>query len=172
MNCSIVSGKSTATPEIEYANSPNSEVQSLSTIASSNNQKTESSEFTMVFSEDEFENMQGHLPSFSKGPKSKERKLSNEDTPMLPPRAVDEAILRPCVKFASKSTILSNKVKDNQQPLQPMTILGFLQKSIKDKLQGNTKKRVEKAGLKSLQALNLNASAGKAGSSIPSFTLG
>ena len=157
---------------MQYNVSPTSEVQSLSTLASTNNQSTEPNEFTLVVSEDESENGQGHLEPFSKGPKSKERKLSDDHTPMLPPRAVDEAILRPCVKFASKSTILSKQKSPNQQPLQPMTILGFLQQSVKDKLQGNTKKRVEKAGLKSLEALTLNASIGKAGSSIPSFTLG
>mmetsp|Transcript_2166 Transcript_2166/g.2484 ORF Transcript_2166/g.2484 Transcript_2166/m.2484 type:complete len:156 (-) Transcript_2166:232-699(-) len=155
---------------MQYAVSPKSELQSLSTVASSSNQQTNSTEFEIIFSEDELESAQGNLDHFSNQPKSKERKLSEEDSGMLPPRATDEAMLRPNSKFASKSIIES--AKTDQQPLKPMTILGFLQQSVKDKLQGNTKKRVEKAGLKSLDTLTLNASTGKIGSSIPSFTLG
>lgn len=166
MNC-LVSDK-TATPEMQVVASPNSEIQSLNTLASTN-QKTESSEITMVFSEDDEEMMQGYLAKSSKGPKSKERKLSNEEGQMLPPRAKEGVLLRPCANFSS-STIKSSKT--DQQPLKPMTILGFLQKSHADCMQGNTKKRVEKAGLKSLEAFSLTASAGKAGSSMPSFILG
>ena len=148
--------------------SPTSEVQSLNTMVSTN-QKTDTSDITMVFSEDDEEALQGHLAKSSKGSQSKERKLSNEEANMLPPRAKDGVQLRPCAKFTS-STIKSSKT--DQQPLKPMTILGFLQKSHSDSMQGNTKKRVEKAGLKSLEALSLTASVGKAGSSMPSFTLG
>jgi len=158
---------------MQYVTSPVSGTKSLSTLASSQALKTEDSEFTMVFSEKEIEGTQGNLAKPSKNSKSKERKLSTEDAPMLPPRALQGAILRPCAKFASKSSLFSNaKLTTAPQALKPMTILGFLQQSVKDQKQGNTKKRVEKAGLKSLEALSLTASFGKADSSIPSFTLG
>ena len=146
--------------------SPSSEAQSLSTLASSNVQKTENSEFTMVFSEDENESAQGHL-STKKAPKSKERKLSSENGIMLPPRAHEGSILRPNSKMT-----LSSKLPKDQQALKPTSILGFLQKSVNGLKQGNTKKRVEKAGLKSLEALSLTSSMGEVGASIPSFTLG
>lgn len=133
----------------------------------SSNQKD--SEITMVFSEDDEVDTQGNLAKSTKPNKSKERKLSNEEGQMLPPRAKGGVILRPCAKFNSNSTISSKNL--DQQPLQPMTILGFLQKSTGN-LQGNTKKRVEKADLKSLEALSLTASFSKTGSEIPSFTLG
>lgn len=126
-------------------------------------------EITMVVSEDEEFDTQGNLVMSSKFNKSKERKLSNE---MLPPRAKEGAFLRPCAKFVFTSTISSKPTEGDQQPLQPMTILGFLQSTVNVNLQGNTKKRVEKAGLKSLEALSLTASLRKTGSDIPSFTLG
>ena len=122
----------------------------------------------MVFSEDESESAQGHLGT-QKAPKSKERKLSSEDRMMLPPRAAEGSILRPNSKMTS---LLSPKPSGDQQALKPKTILGFLQKSVNGFKQGNTKKRVEKAGLKSLEALSLTTSIGEVGSSIPSFTLG
>jgi hypothetical protein len=138
----------------------------MSTLASSNQNN---SEITMIFSEDEEVDTQGNLVTSIKINKSKERKLSNE---MLPPRAMEGAIMRPCARFASGTTIFSKPNNLDQQPLQPMTILGFLQSTVNVKLQGNTKKRVEKAGLKSLEALSLTASLRKTGSDIPSFTLG
>jgi hypothetical protein len=149
--------------------SPYSEVQSLTTLASSNQQKTES-ELVMVFSEDEEENVQGKLVSISKGPHSKERKLSNEEHQMLPPMAKDGVLLRPCSTFASKSSTLS-KITPNQQPLKPMTIFGFLQKSVAGNSQENTKKRVEKADFKSLQAFGLTSGMSKTDTLISSFTL-
>lgn len=126
----------------------------------------------MIVSEDEDEVLQGKLANSSKVHRSKERKLSNENSQMLPPRAKEGVILRPCSKFASMSTIKSNHPKTNQQPLKPMTILGFLQKSVDGKLLGGLKRRVEKADFKSLQALSLSSSTGKTEASIPSFTLG
>lgn len=150
--------------------SPYSEAQSLSTLVSSNH-KTEG-EMIMVFSDGEEEVAQGNLVKSSKGPQSKERKLSNEEYHILPPRAMDGAILRPCSQFASKSTIKSKLATANQQPLKPMTILGFLQKSVQGNLQGNTKRRVEKADFKSLDAFSLLTSTGKTAANIPSFTLG
>lgn len=166
----VASEKATATPEQNYIASPASEAQSHSTKASTN-QKTEG-EMVMIVSEDEEEILQGKLASSSKGPRSKERKLSNENCQMLPPRAKEGVILRPCSKFASMSTIKPNKPKTDQQPLKPMTILGFLQKSVDGKLLGGLKRRVEKADFKSLEALSLSSSTGKTEASVPSFTLG
>jgi hypothetical protein len=124
----------------------------------------------MVFSEDEEEGSQGKLAK-SKNPHSKERKLSNEETHMLPPMAKEGVLLRPCAMFVSNSTKLSAKGKADQQPLKPMTILGFLQNSGAGKLQVNTKKRVEKADFKSLEALSMTSSTGKSEASMPRFTL-
>jgi len=163
-----ISYKSSTTPNVAYATSPSSEIQSISTFATTNIQNTENSEFTMVLSEDESDSVQGHLGA-KKAPKSKERKLSSEGGITLPPRAEEDSILRP---HSKKTIISSSKLLKDQQALMPTTILGFLQKSVKDLKQGNTKKRVEKAGLKSLEALNLTTSIGEVGSRFPSFTLG
>lgn len=167
----VASEKTTATPDIQFVASPYSEVQSLSTRASSNKPTNTEGEILMVFSEDEEEDLQGKLVKSTKGPQSRERKLSNEDQHMLPPRAKEGVILRPCSKFAS-TTKYSKQAETDQQPLKPMTILGFLQQSVSGNMQGNTKKRVEKAGYKSLQAFCITSSTGKTAASIPSFTLG
>ncbi|CAI2386599.1 unnamed protein product [Moneuplotes crassus] len=163
-----ISDKTSTTPNVAYAASPSSEAQSMSTLATTNAQKTENSEFTMAISEDGSESAQGYLDT-SKAPKSKERKLSSKEGIILPPRAEADSILRP----SSKNTILlSSKLSSDQQALKPTSILGFLQKSVSDLKQGNTKKKVEKVGLKSFEALSLTTSTGEVGSSIPNFTLG
>lgn len=158
---------------MQYIVSPASEVQSFTTLASTNQSKNTADDMIMVFSEDEEENLQGKLVKSSKGPQSKERKLSNEELPMLPPRAKEGAILRPCAKFNSTSTIFNkSKATADQQALKPKSILGFLQQSVSGNLQGNSKKRVEKAGIKSLEAFSLLSSTGKPDASVPGFTLG
>lgn len=152
---------------MKYQASPASEAMSYSTLASSNH-KTEG-EMIMVISDEE-EELQGKLVKSSNLSQSKERKLSN-DNEMLPPRAKEGSILRPS-KFVSKATINEKSASAAQQPLKPMTILGFLQQSTKGGLQGCSKRRVEKADFKSLDAFSLLTSTGKTAAKTPSFTMG
>mgnify|MGYP006276764445 CR=1 FL=1 len=164
--------KQKATPEMNYITSPYSESQSMSTLASSNKTNKNEVEMEMIYSEDEDETTnQGNLVQ-SKGPRSKERKLSNEDCQMLPPRAKGCVLLRPGNQFGSNKMTVPEKSNNSQQALKPKSILGFLQKSVNDKTQGGSKKGLEKAEFNGLSALSLTSSTGNSEALKPSFTLG
>lgn len=145
----------------------------MTTLASSQKTNKNPTEMEMIFFEDEDESAnQGNLAQSNKGPRSKERKLSNEDCHMLPPRAKGCSILRPASKFGSNTMTIPEQPKTTQQALKPNSILGFLQKSVNDKKQGDSKKGIEKAEFKGLSALSFTSSTGKSEASVPSFTLG
>lgn len=108
----------------------------------------------------------------NKGPQSKERKMSNEDICMLPPRANNCEMLRPS-KFSFNTTIPSKFENDNQQALKPMTILGFLKKSCTDKLiELPRMEGIEKADV-SLHALSLiSGTIDEVGAKLPTLITG
>ena len=166
--------KSTAaTPEIGLGNVMNSDIQSLSTLASTNKLSKCSDEIEMVFEDETMEKMaKASLFKSSKGTHSKERKLSNGEGVMLPPQAKNGDLLRP--SLFKKSNEKPSKSGDmNQQALKPKTILGFLEESCSDcLLEMPRKEELEKAGT-SLPTLSLiSGTKSKAGNDIPAFTLG
>lgn len=161
----IGSQTNSATPEMNYNMSPTSA--SVSTLASSNYKKDEDVEFEMNTESDDMPGMP-ILSKSHKGPQSKERKLSNEDCMMLPPRAQEGNFLRPKAKVASAMTAKSVFSNESQPALKPMTILGFLQQKAKD---ATKNEGVEKAEPKSIFAFNLTSSSDEAGISIPTITM-
>lgn len=161
------------TPDMNFSISPMSpDAQSVSTMASTN--KKSDGELEMVFDEDDSEATECRLSKSGKGPHSKERKMSSEDYPMLPPRAKDSKFLRPQGKFDSNIPI--SKPLDNsssvQQPLKPMTILGFLQNATSQAAGVSKVEGVEKAENQSFKAFSLASSLKGTDAKIPSFTLG
>lgn len=172
---SIASNGSTtaATPEIGTINVSNIEMQSMSTLASSNKLSKCSDEIEMVF-DDEHNDLIAKTKKFksNKGPQSKERKLSNEEGVMLPPRALNGDLLRPS-KFQTNAMV-SSKIGDmNQQALKPMTILGFLKQSCNDcLLEVPETEGIEKADTSLPKLSMISGTNSKAGANIPAFTLG
>lgn len=167
-------GKSTAaTPNIGYGSISSCELQSVSTLASSNKLSKCSDEIEMVFENDDIDQMTQQDSKTNKGPQSKERKLSNEDNCMLPPRAKHGEFLRPSKFGLSKATIPSNNGNMDQQALKPMTILGFLKQSCNDcLLEVPEKEGVEKADVSLPKLCSISGTKSKAGAKIPAFFLG
>lgn len=107
-----------------------------------------------------------------KGPQSKERKLSNEENWLLPPRANNCEMLRPS-KCSKTSTILSKSENSSKQALKPMTILGFLKLSCRDKLlELPGMEGIEKADTILQTSSLISGTIGKVGVQLPAFAMG
>ena len=101
-----------------------------STKASSN--KPNKAGMKIVYTEDLDIDLQRNMTNTTKIPRSPERKLSNEqEEKLLPQRAKDFNFLKPELNY--KTDNIFNKLDSN------MTILGFLQNSIENKLKSNLK---------------------------------
>lgn len=137
----------------------------MSTLASSN--IINNREMTLLYSDDESEDLQGNLVKSSKPSYSPERKMSSEDDKILLPKAQDSNLLRAPSKFASNLTLSSK----SEQSVKPMSILGFLQNSTKSVLQYDSKK-FAKANFLSQTTLSLISGSSNSGDNISSFTLG
>jgi len=147
------------------------DLQSMSTLASSSKHTKNTKNTKATLSEDEDEEMQGNLVLSSKAPRSPERKLSNEDDKLLPPRVDNVGLLRPSSKFGPNVTLVSDPSEVKKSSQKPMSILGFMQKSAGNVLQWDSKMLAEKAGRFNQLTSSLLSSAVKTEASLPCFTL-
>lgn len=164
------SDKVNATPDFGLF-ALNYDLHSASTMASSKQRSKCSEEIEMVWDGDEFENITKNASAKpGKLSMSKERKLSNEDVFMLPPKVSNNSMLRPA-KLNIESTIPSSKGDETQQALKPMTILGFLKESCSDSfLKDPETEGLEKAATTHYSFIS--GSMSKVGAKIPTSTLG
>ena len=129
---SLASEKVFGVPNIDSA-LDSDDFEDLSTLASSN--KPSKRDANIIYSEEQNDEKQKHILKSTKVPYSPERKLSNEDEVMLPPRAQDCELLKPSSKFTQNLNFVIKSSEASQKSQKPMTILGFLQNSIENKLQ-------------------------------------